>query len=566
MFRSKRNSYRAEATTTSGFNIVGLLQIAAIVAAFGAVFAHGIVIGKYNIGFLPEYRFRQTLAVALSRLRQPSLHGYLAYQSVVDVLSENGLAIFPNEKGPHLDAAGWAKLLEDPVTTDRILRLARYTSVDPNLPPQLIRGNEIAYADYFYLAFRLFGLHMSSLYYFYFLLLGIACALFVIEFRRSPFLMFLLTTYLGGLFFLQSYAAVQGVQHGIQLATLANSRLFDALSLLPAVHVFVVVWKRLLSRLSTLVTTIAQSFLLAFIVDCRAAARWQIAMIAGTGAAFLLVGLWRQKPWLSFWRGRFQNGIWAACIAVACLAAHMSFINLFADSAYKSQSEYHLIWDSVLAGLLDSNAELQREYLGRHLGDNASPLEDEYIEEAINRDLTARNDRSSPIAVEQNNKIVIYIGSDPNEYNRLARALALRIISHHPIEVAKGLYQKILNQIGLYRQGNATSWASLSGMIACAVAGAILWLIGSIFTLTPREALTGAYAAIAILLFAAIPPLIEPSELSVGTLLSYLIAGVVAPATLIAVVATLALRAKSGARPSYPASNAAAKQPDSHRP
>jgi len=564
MLPSKPQTYFAEAGTTiaSRFNIIRFLQIAMIVAAFGAVFAHGIILGKYNIGFLPEYRFRQTLAIAISRLRQPSSHGYLAYQSVVDVLSENGLAIFPNEKGPHLDSAGWAKFLQDPVTTDRILRLARYSPVDPNLPPQLIRGNEIAYADYFYLAFRLFGLHMSSLYYFYFLLLGLACALFAIEFRRSPFLMFLLTTYLGGLFFLQSYAVI----YGNQLVTLANSRLFDALSLLPAIHVFIVIWKRISLRWSTLLTTIAQSALLAFIVSCRSAARWQIAMIAGTAVALLLLGLWRQKPRLSFWRDRFQNGIWAACIAVACLAAHMSFINLVADSAYKSESEYHLIWDSVLAGLLDSNAELQREYLGQLLGDNASPLEDEYVEEAINRDLTARNDRSSPIAVEQDNKIVIYVGSDPSEYNRLARALALRIISRHPIEVAKGLYQKLLNQIGLYRRGNATSWASLSGMIACALVGGLLWLITAKFEITARDALNGAKAAIVVLVFAAAPPLIEPSALSVGTLLCYLVAAMLAPAALIALVATVALRTKSGAQPSYPASNGAAKRPNSHQP
>jgi hypothetical protein len=245
--------------------VLGSLQLALVLLIFCLTLGHGIAIGQYDVGFHPMYRLRQSLAIAISRMQAPPAHGYLAYQSVIDALDEHGFAIFPNDTGPHLDAAAWTDLFADPARLDAALKQATTTPIDPSLPPQLIRGNELGYADYVYAAFRLFGPHFASLYYFYFVLLGISSILFVLQFRASPFLMFLLTCYLAGLFFLQNYAASQGNQ----LATLANSRLFDALSLLPAMHVFLTVWLRLPWRKLTIATVAAQSALLAFLINCR---------------------------------------------------------------------------------------------------------------------------------------------------------------------------------------------------------------------------------------------------------------------------------------------------------
>ena len=221
-------------------SIAAYLLILATVLAFCFDFAHGIMLGQDRIGFHPIYRLRQGLAIAISRMHEPPLHGYLAYQSVVDALNEDGFAVLDQDKGPHLDVAGWSALLGDPARMDRALRDARDTAVDTTLEPQLVLGNELGYADYLYLGFRLFGLHMSSQYYLYFVLLGISCVLYLSQFRRSPFLVFLLLTYLAGLGFLENYAHSMGNE----AATLANSRLFEALSLLPAMHIFLLVWTR----------------------------------------------------------------------------------------------------------------------------------------------------------------------------------------------------------------------------------------------------------------------------------------------------------------------------------
>ena len=444
------------------------------------------------------------------------------------------------ERGVELDEAGWSALLRDTARIDRALRKAKDTAIDPSLEPQLMRGAELAYADYVYAAFLLFGLRLSSLYYFYFLLLGMACALFVVEFRNSPFSLFLLTTYLGGIFFLQNYAQ----SYGEQLATLTNSRLFEALSLLPAMHVFLVVWRRTRFGLPTLLTTSAQSALLAFIIDCRVSGRWQIALIVAVAIGCVIADLWRQQPFS--WRGGSANGVWAGCIAVAFLAAHMSLISFNADKSYQGEPKYHPVWPSVLGGLLGSSTELQREYLGRAEHADSEPVPDQWIEDAINNDLNKRNDRSSPHATVQNGKIFVGVdngvrGADPNygwnEYERLARSLVLRIVAQHPVSVVAELFAKARSQVRLYAEH--LSFSNLAGMMMIAVVGGLVWLTEALPVVTVRELISGIGAAITVLSFAAVPPIIEPSPLSVGTLLSYLIAGATAPFALAVLIAKL---------------------------
>ena len=62
---------------------VGLLLL--IGCVFYLDFFHGIELGQHQTAFQPIYRLRQSLAVAISRMRDPSPGRYLAYKSVVNV-------------------------------------------------------------------------------------------------------------------------------------------------------------------------------------------------------------------------------------------------------------------------------------------------------------------------------------------------------------------------------------------------------------------------------------------------------------------------------------------------
>jgi hypothetical protein len=501
------------------------LQLGLVLLIFGLTLGHGVVIGKNDVGFHPIYRLRQTLAIAISRMQIPSSHGYLAHQSVIDALDENGFGVFPYDKGVHLGLEGWTELLADPARLDAALKQATITPIDPTLPPQLIHGNELGYADYVYAAFRLFGPHFASLYYFYFVLLGIGCILFIVEFRASPFLMFLLSVYLAGLFFLQNYAASQGDQ----LATLANSRLFDALSLLPAMHVFLTVWLRMPWRKLTVATVAGQSALLAFLIECRTTSLWLIAMIVAGAAVTIIQGISSERSW------REVKGGWPAGIAVALLALHMTLIRFNASELYQSETEYHIIWHEVLLGMLTSNQELKRIYVGK-----VTELEDDQTAyDAIMKDLNRRNDDTSPVAYRERGQIYIDPSRSNLAYEHLARSLALRIIIAHPLLVGESIPEKFAEQIDGFTMDGGMKVSNLGSAIGFTAAAGLLWIMcGGVRA--PVRRLPRGIAAVAIVLACAlVPPLIEPSNFSVGTLLAFLIAAVAGVVALVILAARL---------------------------
>jgi hypothetical protein len=491
-------------------------QIILIGAAFCLVFAHGILLGEHNIGFHPAYRLREALAVAISRMREPPLGGYLAYQSVINSLNKDGFASLPWDVGPRLNDQDYGALVTDAPRLDRILQDASRAPIDPRLPPDLTRGNEVAYADYVYIAFALFGIHMSSLYYLYFLIVGVSGLLFVVQYRDSPILMFLLLTYLGGLGFLQNYAQ----SGGIQLATLYNSRLFEALSLLPAFHIFMLVWRREPPRLFALAAAVVQSALLAFIIDCRISGDWQIVMVVATSIGFIVIDALKLRHGGSKMLLAIGYRAWPAAIAAAILLGHMAAIDAMADPRYQNEPKYHVIWHEVLRGLLGSNTGLQREYLGKVVGLGSLPDQSAY--DAIDYDLTLRNDRTSPIVVVQQGRIRVDVSKGWGEYERLARSLALKMVLQHPGQVLAGLYTKSQQQLYEFKERHALSLANLAGAALLTALGALVWLMrGGQYGCSLGE---GLCATAIVLAFAAVPPLIAPSSLSVGTLLTYLIA------------------------------------------
>jgi hypothetical protein len=512
-----------------------------VVATFGLDFVHGVAIGAYRVGFQPVYRLRQTLAIAISRLHDPPAHNYLAYKSVVDALNENGFAIFDGEPGPHLDPSGWERLFADSAALDRALRQAKDIVVDPTLPPEILRANELAYADYVYLGFRIFGLKMSSLYYVYFALLGISCLFFIIEFRESRLLMFLLAVYLAEVCFLENYAQAKGVQ----LAAIYNSRLFDALSLLPSMHIFFTGWLRRRVSPLTVTTVVIQSILLAFLIACRTPALWQIAMIALAAVAVALYD-WRYGPKSAERAKNPGASLWPAAVAVIAVVGIGAAVTLHADARYKAEPKQHIIWHEVLLGILSTSAPLRQEYT-----DGSKPLySDEIVYNAVARDLDARHEFSSPAAYVKSGKVVaVNLASGWSYYDAACRSLALRIIRHHPLLVFSGLAQKLRDQIGAdlyvsYSFNNAFALRNIAMPAGVVLVALVLFAVAG--GLSARLNLRGGTAAVLIVLACAtVPVAIEPSALSVGTLIAYMTGLIILLVCILAIVRRLGVFAES---------------------
>jgi hypothetical protein len=482
---------------------------------------HGIRLGQDQVAFHPAYRIRQSLAVAISRLHDPSPGKYLAYKSVVNVLDENGFAMFVGEPGQRLNAREWAALLADGPRLDGIIQQAKDVAVDTSLPPEIIKKNELGLADYIYLSFRIFGDKIAALYYFYYLIVAVSCLVYILQFSDRPFLLYLLAIFIGALYFLEDYAS----NFSVPLGSIANSRGYSGLSLLPAFHVLFVFWQRRPPRALAVAGVVLQSLIFAFLLSCRTEVAWQLAMVAaitgGVGLS-LLPPLRGQKPRALL--GRLAL-LWPAVVFVVTAAAYTTVVSLEVDSRYATEPKGHLIWHEILIGILSTSPQLQHEYAG----DEKPLYSDGLAYDAVTRDLKARNDTSSPILRKlPDGDLRVNLMAGSSEYDRLARSLTLRIIRDHPMAVVETVPVKVWDQLRMYtnpfRHGMA--WANLQTPVSIVAVAALICIAAGGFGIGPGTR-GGAVRVIGvILLFASVTPLIEPSPLSIGSLFCYV--GVIA--------------------------------------
>jgi hypothetical protein len=498
---------------------IGLLLL--IGCAFYLDISHGMRLGQDQVAFHPIYRLRQSLAVAISRLHHPAPGKYLAYKSVVDVLDENGFAIFDGEPGPHLDLPGWEALLADGPKLNRIIQQAKDVTIDTSLPPEIIQANELGFADYIYFSFRLFGDQISSLYYFFYLIVAVTCLIYIVQFRNSPFLLFLLVIFISELYFLENYAN----SYGIQLNTVANSRLFSGLSLVPALHILFILWQRQPPRALTVAGVIVQSLIFAFLLSCRTEVAWQVAMVVAVacGIALSPLPLLRgQKPRDLVNR---LSPLWPAVILFAVVSAYSAVVSMKADRRYSTEPKGHIIWHEILMGILSTSPELRREYVGSE----ELTYSDGEVYTAVIRDLKARNDTSSPILRKLGNEdLTIDLMAGWRKYEKLVRSLTLRIILHHPLAIVETVPTKVKDQLVWYNNPVRESmvWSNLQTPVIIIAVGALICMAAGGFTISLATLAGAALLVAVLLLFASVTPWIEPSALSIGSLFSYL--GVIA--------------------------------------
>jgi hypothetical protein len=518
---------------------VGLILLTA--CALLLDFIHGVGLGQDRVAYLPTYRLRQSLAIAVSRLHDPAPGGYLAYRSVVDVFSTNGFAMFEGEPGRRLDGAGLSALLNDGPRLDRIIQQAIDVRIDASLPPELIQANELGLADFIYVGFRLFGARISSLYELFFLIAAVSCLLYAWQFRDSPFLLFLLVIFAAEIYFLENYARGSG----LQLNTVSNSRLFSGLTLLPALHVLLVPWQRRPPRPPEVAAVGAQSVIFAFLLSCRSEAAWQVALVvaiaAGLGLSLLL-----RRPQPDQGRLRRVPELWPAALFVLVVAAYSVTVAAAADRRYASEPKAHVFWHEVLFGILGSSAPLRLEYAG----DASRPYSDAQVTAAVLRDINARNDDSSPIVHRTPDGKLTFDPMDGwSEYDRLVRSLTLRIVLGHPLAVLETLPIKVRDQVIWFDLPGVhnLAWRNFRVPVAIVAIGAALCVMAGGLT-ADRRSLRGAVGVIAVVLaFAAVTPLIRPSGIAIGTLFAYLGAIAIAAAYGMALVLRLPGRIESRA-------------------
>jgi hypothetical protein len=358
------------------------------------------------------------------------LHGYLAYRSIRNFLAEQGLAVSVGEAKVVPTPEQWRALTHDEARMNRLLQDASRTPIDLTLPPVILAGNELGLADFFYWSFRIFGLELNSLVLFYYSLLLVSVVLFFLTFRRSPFCLLLLMLYLAVHYFAVNYATIPLIQ------TVHNSRFFSALSLLPAMHLVLLLLRREPASLPNIAAAAVQAFLLFFVLFCRSQALWQVlAILACVAVVVNYRTIWRSLPHPRLWPGTAQavaREIWPALLVVCALAGYTVFTAWAPDRHfYRTEAKAHLFWHAFYVGMISTEPELTSRY---SYGYETYTDSIGYV--AAVHDLRGRNEVLD-FAEVADGVININWVKNAGLYDKVVRRIFFQVVTEHPWLVLK---------------------------------------------------------------------------------------------------------------------------------
>ena len=374
----------------------------------------------------PVYRWRESLAIALSRMQTPPLHGYLAYRSIRNHLVEHGLSLVAGEADAISTPDQRRALVRDQARMNQLIQDASRVPIDPGLEPVILTGNELGLADYFYWAFRIFGLNVKALALFYYSILFVSVVLFFMTFRRSPFCQLLLMLYLAGHLFAVNYATIPLIQ------VIHNSRFFPVLALLPAMHILLLMLRREPASLANILAAAGQAFILLFLMFCRSQVSWQVVAILAS--ALLVVrfrDVWRALPQPRHWPGTIATAArdtWPALLVLCGLAGYIAYSSRAPDPGfYGSESKTHVFWHTLYVGMISADRELTSRY-----GYGEEPYSDSMGYFAAMHDLRGRNEVPPGLAEVVDGVVNINILKSTGAYDRVVRRIFFQVVAEHP--------------------------------------------------------------------------------------------------------------------------------------
>jgi hypothetical protein len=388
-------------------------------------------------------------------------------------------------------------------------------------------GNEKGLADFYYMAFTLFGVHISSLVIFYYSLLLISVCAYIISFRNSVFCITLLMFYLIGHFYMVEYYSRLDM-----ISVVHNSRFFPVLSILPAMHLLLLALRRVKPTWGLVAAAILQTLILMFVVLCREEAAWQV--MAVLAAPFLVIA---GKPLLeAVRRPRLLRpaardlalSTWPSIVMLAGVVGYFAYLAVMLNNVfYKTETKSHVFWHSLYSGTISASPELYRLYAG-----GKGEWTDQMVYDAVMADLRSRDedlqknpsDPAWKIAYRYQGIIYIDLRRDMGVYDNLVRQIFLNVLREHPWLVLESfVVWKPYEQLTIFT--HTPLWRMNTYVPALLLALSVSLLTSLLSRGVPRrcDVIKGIQAIVFIALCSAIPTLVSPSDTIVGTILFYLV-------------------------------------------
>jgi hypothetical protein len=238
------------------------------------------------------YRHTASLAIAISE----AAHGTSGLVGLVEVehaLDKFGYGVNPNSRL-------MAVLNTHPQEADAALRAVADLAIADRSKTFGLALNETGMIDYYYLAFKLFGYHVRSIYALYIGILAVMAFCFIGSFRHRA--VFIVPSILYLLLLLIDQDALRSTESGF--GPLTNSRLLPFLSLYPVLYGLTLVGSGRGFRLIDAIGAAIAGLVFAFVVDARTYAYWQAGPLL---ALVVLIAAARLLPWRLPLRARLNR-------------------------------------------------------------------------------------------------------------------------------------------------------------------------------------------------------------------------------------------------------------------
>lgn len=343
-----------------------------------------VLIGLMGTGTLTNARIGEmtsgpehdiiSAAIAISQINF-GLSGRLAYHEVAKAIAEpllNG-----KDAWSQSDAADDANL-QDPAKVANALKRGAAVKLSEIKIPHNRAGyltdwcEDLGYAEFYDLAFRLFGVSAFSTHWLYISILSISVLLFISQFYRDDMAMGSLTLAISALFL-----TAQSDIFTKFIPSFAANRFLSTLALVPLLHVIHSALRQDRIRIPELIALLMQIFLMIFAITLRSSAEWVlIALLILLGALLYfrrdrsaverasgsspVVALRRMLHSLA---GR-RPAIVAALVALVLVEVGVVRSHQF-DARYywEDNLPHHFLWHSAYVGLsIDPQWPLYKPY------------------------------------------------------------------------------------------------------------------------------------------------------------------------------------------------------------
>ena len=327
----------------------------------------------------------EMMAIAISDLEYNLNGGYLYYPEIYETLRVHGMSEhdsrFPdNMTDPELVNTA----LKAAASMDR-RRLGRQRDWRHATP--LLIPTDLGLADYYKLAFRLFGYRVEGFYHLYWVIFAASMAAFLAVHFRSPIPLAVLMLVCAVQFVALGYLIAgsepaldrfvppgEAIEAKLTIGTVHSSRFMGTLGILPMFHLVLSLWRRRRPGWLHVTAVCVQVAILMFILPIRGSVRWQLLFVLIVAAWMALRPLWgrigRLRSWISdlppavpLWR------YWPVGILVAGMLVLGRYRAIGINPVYRIADELltgHHVWHNAYIGL--TYHPDWREHFGDFLG------------------------------------------------------------------------------------------------------------------------------------------------------------------------------------------------------